>query len=252
MKRFWEESLCRATSHWTFCATKVIPGVINSTSSGTIAIEEAVRLGTIAAIKFIPHRLLTVTLCRSVAARGFLPLGRPRTLQGIRHGIHTTHLLDVISRCVQSVALITHALEARACPLRCSRCLAYGVLPGIMFLRFGTIALQTGRRRPYRLLYLARPLFSAPGQNILGCRLVVHHVVIAWKCDLGLVDAALDPKLIEAELDELISAIQASSFTCPVFAYLRGSWWWCLTDRHRTVPTVLVVAPRRCFVLAPP
>ena len=48
MKSFWEELLRCAISHSTSCVSKVGPGMLNSTLSGTIAIEVAVRLGTIA------------------------------------------------------------------------------------------------------------------------------------------------------------------------------------------------------------
>ena len=82
-KKFWEESLCRATSHWTSYATKVRPDVLNSISSSTIAASARQSTWT------------SWTLTHVVVSRPY-----------------TTHLLDVISRCVPFEALTRHILEA--------------------------------------------------------------------------------------------------------------------------------------------
>ena len=123
----------------------------------------AVRLGTVASLE------VTLSLGGSVAPRGYLPLGGPRAQKGIRRELHMTHLLDVISRCVQSVALATHIFEAlchlkHVCPA--TSCWQSGVMcqaPSTALFtlpwptetclmevsrRSGIIALKTKRHRP--------------------------------------------------------------------------------------------------------
>ena len=75
----------------------VIPVVLNSTLSGTIGIEVAVRLGTIAAIEIKPSSDINRNSVGPSQLAG-IPLGGPRARHFIRRGLHTTHLLDVISR----------------------------------------------------------------------------------------------------------------------------------------------------------
>ena len=52
MKKICGESHSLVISLWTCYVTKVRSGVHNSTSSGTIAIEVAVQIGTIPSVEF--------------------------------------------------------------------------------------------------------------------------------------------------------------------------------------------------------
>ena len=172
------------------------------------------------------------------------------TLSCHRQLILYTNFLHVSHRENGSFEVLSlQASSTASFTLSCQRCLACVQLPSLKPLCIGAGAPS------HRIFVCTLPSsadapqefpLSTPGQHILGCQLLVHHVdvplVQARRSDLGLVEAALDV------------LISDSSRPCKRRAsrvlYLHtdaGPKCCCLSYRHRAVPTASYVAPRRYF-----